>query len=612
MTTSISTAAQNQFIRARILETQRQMTVLQEQVASGKKATVFSGISEVSSLSLQLNNAKKATEEFLDNIAKARTRTQPIQQVLQRINDIAAEVRNDALIASSDALDATKGNGALKALAQQRLNEIVSLLNIRVDTDYLFGGRASSKPPMQDFGNINSASSILGQVAGLNTSYPLGGTAESGQARYDAIRDFLANSITRQAPGGTAPAPYGFSGETGAPGGSDFRFTVETGTAVNGTSIVVAQGFDLPRPGQYIEFGTMPVHNAAYQVTAVDTTTRTITFARFPTDTIGVDYAVTAGTSVNVITPTVVASVAEAGTADTDTTAAAIAVNDTSIEVTTIGDYTVGDRIEFSTDDPGTYYDVTAVDPATSRITIRRHPDGGGSAIAGAAPIDITISQGYAPGATSITMSSVTGITAGMAVKFSNSSAVYSVVSVNTATNQIEITAESTSSGSGLVAYLPPPTANEPGGQVTAQFGTPIERLSVRIDNGIDLEYGIRADNPAIRKILDALFALATTDLNTTTEAGFRELARITSEELNSGRSQIADLAAELGVKENVLDSTETRHKDFMVVIETQLDRAENVDMAEAVTRLTQTQASLEASYKLLASLRNLSLAQYL
>jgi flagellin-like hook-associated protein FlgL len=611
MVSGISTLAQNQFIRSRILELQNQMNVLNEQVSSGKKATLFSGISEVSSLSLQLNNLKKSTNEYIDNISKARTRVQPMQATLQRINDIATDMRNDALIATSDALDATKGNGSLKALAQQRLNEIVSLLNIKVDTDYLFAGQASGTSPMQTYGNVNQASSILGQVAALNTGFPLGQTLNAGQQRYAAIRDFLSNSITRQTPGGTAPAPYGFQGETGAPGGSSFRATVGTAAAAAATTVTFASGFDLPVPGQYIEFGSTPPHNAAYLVTAVNPATRVVTFDRFPAPAGGgLDFAAPAGTSINVSSPTAVKSIVAAGAADTDAVAAPGAlIGATSVPVATIADYTVGDRIEFA-NNAGVYYDVTSVDATTNTVTFRQHPSGGGLAVAAPAATVINITQGYAPGATQITLNNATGVTAGQAVKFSNSSATYTVVSVNGA--QITITAESTVAGNGLETYLPPPTTGEPGGEVTASFGAQLDPLRVRIDNGIDLEYGIRADNPAIRKILDSLFALATTDLNTTTVGSFRELARLAADDLQTGRSMISDLSAELGVKENVLDTTEQRHKDFLVVTETQLDRVENVDMAEAVSRLTQTQTNLEASFKLLTSVRNLSLANYL
>src|ERR1043165_4403671 len=104
MTTNISTLGQNLFIRSQVLALQNQMTTLQEQVSSGKKSTVFSGVNQVAALSLQLNNANKAIDEFVNNIQNAKTRTQPIQSVLQQITDLADKVRNDALIASSDAL----------------------------------------------------------------------------------------------------------------------------------------------------------------------------------------------------------------------------------------------------------------------------------------------------------------------------------------------------------------------------------------------------------------------------------------------------------------------------------------------------------------------------
>ena len=134
----------------------------------------------------------------------------------------------------------------------------------------------------------------------------------------------------------------------------------------------------------------------------------------------------------------------------------------------------------------------------------------------------------------------------------------------------------------------------------------------MRIDNGVDIDYGIRADNPAIRTVMNALFALATTDLNSATETGFHEIAIRAASDLASGGRGVTSLSADLGVKEAMLDSTESRHKDYQVVIATQLDRAENVDMAEAVTKLTQTQTNLQASYQLLATLRNLSLANFL
>ncbi len=702
MSTNISTIGQNIFIRAQIQNLQNQMNVLQDQVSSGKKSNVYSGINDVASLSLQLNNAKQTTVEFQDNITNARLRIQPIQTVLQQITDLANQIRNDALVASSDALPTAKGNGALKAQAQTVLNEISALLNTKVGNDYLFGGRNAATPPMPSFGRISDASSMLGQVAGLNLDFPLGLNAASGDLRYDQIKSFINNGLTKvTSTGARAPSPFGYAGESGQPGGSAYRFTIPAGANVGDTAVVVAQGFDLPAVGQYVEFGIIPPQNAAYVVTAVNSTTRQIDFARVPAGgaLTGLDFAIPANTSMNVTVPAVVTTVepssafttgaaaptvigaAPPGSVTVDITNAANdygvgniiqfsndttstyritaiagttltivntaigggglvvghggtetiakypggafgtgAVGDTSLRVQNIGDYEVGDRVEFQ-NDPGVYYDVIGVDDVTGTINFVQSGNGSGGLINPVNPGDTTtILQGYRPGTTLVNVGSNTGVTPGMVVKFSNSATIYTVVRT-IGIDQVEISAESTSNGSGLEDPLFSPLTGPgsapgigmvSGTDITAQFGNRIDPLKVRIDDGVDLEYGIRADNPAIRTILNGLFALATIDLNSTTEGGFREVAIRAAEDLARGSQLMTDLAAELGVKENTLDGTETRHKDFQVVIETQLDRVENVDMAEAVSRLTQTQTNLQASYQLLASLRNLSLANFL
>ena len=322
--------------------------------------------------------------------------------------------------------------------------------------------------------------------------------------------DFLANDVTRQAPGGSAPAPYGYQGETGAPGGNSYRFTLETAANAGDTSIQVTSSFDLPVPGQYIEFGGTPVHNATYQITSVNTATRTISFDRVPGPAgNGLDFAAAAGTAINFTNPAAVKTIVEKSAGPTsDITVLPQTAGDTTVLVLNIAGYTVGDRIEFGSD-PGTFYDVTGVDSATNLISVRQHPSGGGLATGIPTGDTISITHGYAPGDTLITLSDVTGLSAGQAVKFSNSSATYSVVSVNTSTNQIQITAEGTAQGVGLDTYLAPPTPGEPGGEATAQFGEKIDALQVRIDNGIDLQYGLRADNPAIRKMLSMAMWMA-------------------------------------------------------------------------------------------------------
>jgi flagellin-like hook-associated protein FlgL len=766
---SISTIGQNTFINSQILNLESQIDGLSNQISSGTKAQTFSGINAVSQLSLQLTNADTTTQGYLTNINNAQTLTAPMQSVLQQVTDIVNQLRTDALTASSDSLPVTQGNGALAAEAQDALNQISALLNTKVGNTYLFGGQNTTTPPLPNFGSISNAGSTVGQVAALSSSTALNGSSQSGDALYDAIQSFLNSGMTKTtSTGATAPSAFGYTGQTGEPGGSDYRFTLASAATQGATQVTVSQGFDLPTVGQYVEFGTVPPMNTAYQVTAVNTATRQITFQSVPGTFTGLDQAIPAGTSVNVTTRAAVTTVASPGANTTDTlvpsTSGLAAVGATSIKVASIGLFSTGQQIQFSNDltntytvtgvdptngainvkvnatatsDPltatapagstslqvttptlykvgstlnfagdtsnyvvssisgntvnfakqpsppggglnftetfpvsvqvtpppsglvnaapagttiaqlpsgfsplsvgatqipvgnpslykvgdviqasgstGNYYEVTGVNTTTGMINIKGFPGGGGLA----ASIDpntesLTIIQGYAPGTNVIPLASVSGVTAGMSVKFSNSNITYTVANVDTVNNTIQVVPLGTSQGPGIEEGLPGPVSAIAGGQVTASFGAAIQPLSVQIDNGVSLNYGIPADAHAFRQVLGAIFALATTTLNTTTQGGFRQIAARAAADLQSGSTEITGLAATLGVKQQTLTATQTRLQDFQTTLKTQLSNLNDVDMTSAVSKLTQTQTQLQASFQLLATLKNLTLANYL
>jgi flagellin-like hook-associated protein FlgL len=829
---SVSTIGQNTFLNAQILNIESQLNTLSNEVSSGKKSDTFSGINTVSQLSLQLTNEQTVANGYLTNITNANTLIDPIQSVLQQITDIANQVRNDALVASSDALPVTQGNATLQAEATDALNQISSLLNTRVGSTYLFGGRNTTSPPMPNFGSVSSASSIVGQVANLQTQAGLSlvNNPASGDSLFDAIQSFLNNGVTKiTSAGATAPAPFGYTGESGEPGGSLFRFSTSAAVAAGATSVTVAQGSDLPSVGQYIEFGTTPPTNAAYQVTGVAGST--ITFTRTPATFTGVDFNIPAGTSVNVYSSPVVTTVgASSATTSTDTvyaqTTAAAALNaqTVTVPIADAGDFTVGESIKFGaaaqtykisainattgqitfgntvtdsgtasdsavlagagatsyttatagiyaagenltfagvsgtytvssivgttvnfapplaaggpgtytisvaspgaasgatsfvTPNPGSYqagdtlsfqgvtgqYTVTSVAGNTINIQALPNPPGGGLAAAITAPLNVSVTSGltaaigantsvlpasgvttltagtttipignlsdyhvgdaiafasvpgtyytiktvnasstpptivvsqlpnggglagainaltdsitvypsYQAGANVINVGSTTGVTAGMSVKFSNSNTTYSVSAVLNGT-QISIVPLGQTQGPGLENPIP---AILPvlGQQVTAQFGTAVLPLSVQIDNGVTLDYGIAADAQPFRQVLGALFALATTNLNTTTQAGFREIAARSASQLSTGSRGVTTLASDLGVKQQTLDATQTRQKDFVTTLQAQLSNLNDVDMSSAVSQLTQTQTQLQASFQLLSTMKNLTLANYL
>lgn len=340
---NVSTLTQNEFLRSRILDLQQRLIDTQAQVASGKRSQAFSGLGFDAPTSINLNNAKATSETYLRTTNTTSARMETINQAMTRIADIAAEMRASALQAMTPGgLPTPTGNAAIKAQATARLKEVVSLLNTQMDGVYLFGGRATSTPPMNNVGDIGTVGTPLDTVAALNGGTPLTNTA-SGDARYTAI-DTLLQGTT-----------FYYSGDT-------------------------------------------------------------------------------------------------------------------------------------------------------------------------------------APGAT----------------------------------------------------------------------------LTARIDDGLDLAYGYTGDAAPFREVLRGLYALATTDLNTTTEAGWRRVAELTVTDFTNGQRDVSGLVADLGVKQNTLKEVQTHHRDFQTTLAIQISSVEEVDTSEAMSRLSLQQTNLEVTFKVLASMKDLTLAKML
>ncbi len=411
--TSIATATQNQIIRARILEIQTEMLRTQVQISTGKKTDVYSGLRTEARTSISLNNTKASVETYQQSIAMTKARMDTMQAVLDRISDIAVEVRNTALqVQGAQATTTGSASAALKSLAENRLKEITTLLNTEVDGRHLFAGYEVATSPMLAPGAVGSAGTPLNTVA--TTAPALANNAAAGQARYVDI--------------------------AGA------RNSASAGVAAAGTVI--------------------PLN------------------------------AVPSGVQ-------------------------------------------VGQQVQFA--GHATVYTVAAV--------------GAGSVTLGA------------------------GLTAGIAA-------------------------------GEAVSFIGTVDENAPGFYYQGDLGN--TQVSARIDDGFDLEYGIRGDNSSFATIMGSLYALATSDLTIANDAGYRELARLAMNDLDQGFDQLQEQIGILGVRQNTIEQTETRHTNFLVILANQIVNVEDVDAADAMTRLTLLETNLQTSFQLIAGTRDLSLVNYL
>ncbi|MCH9670893.1 MAG: flagellar hook-associated protein FlgL [Gammaproteobacteria bacterium] len=81
---------------------------------------------------------------------------------------------------------------------------------------------------------------------------------------------------------------------------------------------------------------------------------------------------------------------------------------------------------------------------------------------------------------------------------------------------------------------------------------------------------------------------------------------------VDQAQAQLSGVRARVGAQMNVVDSQLLVAEDFSVQLQTALSDVENVDLAQAVTRLNQRLVSLEAAQRSFAAVQGLSLFNYL
>jgi len=152
-------------------------------------------------------------------------------------------------------------------------------------------------------------------------------------------------------------------------------------------------------------------------------------------------------------------------------------------------------------------------------------------------------------------------------------------------------------------------------------------RRSVPVEQGVTVEIGMYANrNAAARPSTaadstgswsrDLLYGLSVIANLGTDQAAlgddFTEVVQGAIGALRAGLSGLTEEAGALGTVEARLTSTRAHHDEVSSQLEEQLAGVEGVDVAEAISRAQATQTQLEASYRCLSMLTDMSLSKYL
>ncbi|MCE8008990.1 flagellin [Aestuariivita sp.] len=143
--------------------------------------------------------------------------------------------------------------------------------------------------------------------------------------------------------------------------------------------------------------------------------------------------------------------------------------------------------------------------------------------------------------------------------------------------------------------------------------GDPSHRISGRIEPGLELEYGVQANDAPFRDILKGLAMLAAVDASEIADpdtyvAWMDQIA----ETLGNGSQAALNMSAEIGFRQQTVETAQKRLESLSMVQTTQISELESVDPYEAATRFATLDAQLRASYEITSQLTSLSLLNYL
>lgn len=134
-------------------------------------------------------------------------------------------------------------------------------------------------------------------------------------------------------------------------------------------------------------------------------------------------------------------------------------------------------------------------------------------------------------------------------------------------------------------------------------------QVKARIDEGVTLEYGVKANNEGFEKLIRAIRLVKSTDLSDANVIGkFQHALNL----LNESADNIAAVELNTGVKFQQLASTTRSLKDTKSILDGVVDEIERADTFEAVSILNQVQTQLEASYATAVRVSSLSLTRFL
>lgn len=182
----VANLAQSLLTRTQALDTQFRLQTTEQQISTGYKTSVFSGLGGESKKLLDFDRAKSGLETYMSTIQAAERRSTIMDAALTTITAIAQEVRADNFSTRAFIDDASVRQNVMTG-AEEAINTTISALNAQFEGRYLFSGYEFDTKPI----NIDADTMIADTNAILAAAGFPPGTAVAAADIEAAIDEYL-------------------------------------------------------------------------------------------------------------------------------------------------------------------------------------------------------------------------------------------------------------------------------------------------------------------------------------------------------------------------------------------------------------------------------------
>ena len=140
---------------------------------------------------------------------------------------------------------------------------------------------------------------------------------------------------------------------------------------------------------------------------------------------------------------------------------------------------------------------------------------------------------------------------------------------------------------------------------------------AVRVDPSVTVQYGMRANEDAIRSLVESAAVLAAVTTPPADPNGAGQVSALNARiaqnlSATPGRQNIQDIQSDLANAQTVMKDATARQKLTQATLQNIVDQAETVSTDQVASQLLALQTDLQASYQTTSMLSQLSLVKFL